>query len=55
MIYRPLCYERVYPPLHKVADTPFHIHCIRLLGGGPGVTVETTSSSAAVILRFKRN
>ena len=25
MIYRPLRYERVYLPLCKVADTPFHI------------------------------
>ena len=25
MIYRPLGYERVYLPLYKVADTPFHI------------------------------
>ena len=24
-IYRPLVYERVYLPLYKVADTPFHI------------------------------
>ena len=24
-IYRPLAYERVYLPLYKVADTPFHI------------------------------
>ena len=24
-IIRPLGYERVYLPLHKVADTPFHI------------------------------
>ena len=24
-IYRPLGYERVYLPLYKVADTPFHI------------------------------
>ena len=23
---RPLGYERVYLPLYKVADTPFHIH-----------------------------
>ena len=23
--YRPLGYERVYLPLHKVADAPFHI------------------------------
>ena len=23
--YRPLGYERVYLPLYKVADTPFHI------------------------------
>ena len=23
--HRPLGYERVYLPLHKVADTPFHI------------------------------
>ena len=23
--FRPLGYERVYLPLHKVADTPFHI------------------------------
>ena len=25
IIYRPLWYERVYLPLYKVADTPFHI------------------------------
>ena len=25
IIYRPLRYERVYLPLGKVADTPFHI------------------------------
>ena len=25
VIYRPLGYERVYLPLYKVADTPFHI------------------------------
>ena len=25
VVYRPLGYERVYLPLHKVADTPFHI------------------------------
>ena len=55
MIYRPLRYERVYSSLCKVTDTPFHIHYIRLLGGSTAVTVETASSSAAVILRFKRN
>ena len=25
LIHRPLGYERVYLPLYKVADTPFHI------------------------------
>ena len=25
-MYRPFGYERVYLPLDKVADTPFHIH-----------------------------
>ena len=25
-ITRPLGYQRVYLPLYKVADTPFHIH-----------------------------
>ena len=25
LLYRPLGYERVYLPLYKVADTPFHI------------------------------
>ena len=27
-IYRPLGYERVYLPLYKVANTPFHIHIL---------------------------
>ena len=40
-VYRPLGFERVYLPLHKVADTPFHIQSsdilqaifIHILGG----------------------
>ena len=33
-ITRPLGYERVYLPLHKVADTPFHIQGDVLSSGG---------------------
>ena len=31
MTSRPLWYERVYLPLHKVADTPFHIQKMTVL------------------------
>ena len=33
--YHPLGYERVYLPLCKVADTPFHIHTGRYIGEYP--------------------
>ena len=44
VMYRPLGYERVYLPLHKVTDTPFHIQ------GGMTATLHVISKEEIYVV-----